>query len=83
MSIQIELTPADRKLLCRYVTPESGLREKLVDGKATTHSRLTSEPSNPVECTESQAFELLRIANDCYSPAVAREIKKGIMNNCL
>ena len=77
MRMVIQLTQADVECLLRHIRPESGLKKRL----GTTDTRpveLPIDSSQPVNCSEAEAYELLRVANERCAAAV-QKIKEGII----
>ena len=76
--ILIQLTRAEVECLVRHIQPESGLKKKLGITETTTTAGLPIESSNPLNCSEAEAYELLRVANERCAAAV-QKIKEGII----
>ena len=78
MSIVIQLSQADLDCLRRHTSPESSVSKKLGNSDATRTVGPQLDPSNPLACSEDEAYELLRVANQRCAAAV-QKIKEGII----
>jgi hypothetical protein len=78
MAVYIKLLRADVDCLLDNLPPESSVRPKLANSDTVAGLvGLPMGPSNPFECDEPEARELLKAAKK-YCPTAVREIKKGI-----
>ena len=79
MSVLIQLSRNDIDCLLRYLPPESRVRPKLANSDTVTGpAGLPIGPSNPFECEETEAFELLEVAKRRCS-GVVQKIQEGII----
>lgn len=78
MSIHIELSRADVDCLVDHLPLGSDLRDKLGNsGTIPSSVGLPIGDSNPIDCSEGEARELLRIASD-HCSEVVQKIQVGM-----
>ena len=78
MTILIQLSLADVECLLRHLPTASDLSRKLGSSDRTAISNIRPVgSSNAIDCSEHQARELLRIANEHCSAAVEK-IQRGM-----
>ena len=70
MSILIQLFRADVDCLLLHLPPDSGISQKLEQSRKTVHPL---GPPKSVNCSESEAAEMLRVARE-HCPEAVEEI---------
>ena len=78
MSILIQLSRTDLDCLLLHVPRDSDLSQKLQQTRTTVNPfGFPLGPPNPVNCSEGEAVELLRVARE-HCPEAVEEILKSI-----